>query len=157
GGLCAPAVGASHAAAAHGTTMSTTPNIGTTPTLILPAPGESERMLGVILRREAGLTAENIEEALEEQRRERRKEGGRLGEILVRLHHATEEQVLHALGTQLGLPLAAELKPEEVDPELVARVPINFAKAHRLVPVRRVLPEEGARLVIRPLVVVAMS
>ncbi len=107
----------------------------------LPAVGEDPRALGAILRRQTRLTASQLAEALDEQQAQRRedplKDGLRIGEILVRMHHVTEEEVLAALGTQLGLSMAADLKPEEVDAELVAKVPINFAKAHRLLPIRR--------------------
>jgi len=87
------------------------------------------------------LTAAQLAEALDEQQAQRRedphKEGARIGEILIRLHYVTEEEVLAALGAQLGLSVAADLKPEEVDQELVTKVPINFAKAHRVLPIRR--------------------
>jgi general secretion pathway protein E len=105
-----------------------------------PAPSE-DRLLGAILRRQAGLTPSQIAEALDEQQAQRladpHKENTRIGELLVRLHHATEAQVLAALGAQLGLGFSADLKPEEIDNELVARVPINFAKAHHLLPMRK--------------------
>ncbi len=104
-------------------------------------PGE-ERLLGAILRRQAGITAQQIAEALDEQRLQRhedpRRENARLGEMLIRLHHVTEAQVLAALGAQLGLAFSADLKPEEIDLTLVAKVPINFAKAHHMLPVRSV-------------------
>ncbi len=64
-------------------------------------------------------------------------EGGRLGEILVRMRAVTEEQVQQALGKQLGIAYRAELKPDEVDLELIAHVPIGFAKQHRLLVVRK--------------------
>src|SRR5689334_13457290 len=95
-----------------------------------------ERQLGAILRKQTSLTAAQLEEALEEQRREPRKEGGRVGEILVRLRYVTEEQVLAALGTQLGLKVQPELKSEDVDPALVEVIPINFAKARKLLPLK---------------------
>jgi general secretion pathway protein E len=103
--------------------------------------GGSERALGAILIRQTKLTAGQLAQALDEQQAQRRedpdKEGLRIGEILVRLRLVNEEEVLAALGTQLGVTFASNLKPEEVDPELCSKVPINFAKAHRLLPVRR--------------------
>jgi general secretion pathway protein E len=101
-----------------------------------------ERALGAILRRITRLTAQQLAEGLDEQQAQRReephKEGLRIGEILVRLHYVTEADVLAALGAQLGLEVADDLPPESIDAELVARVPINFARGHRLIPVRRV-------------------
>ena len=48
-------------------------------------------------------------------------EGGRIGEILVRRNYVTEEEMLHALASQLDLPMVNELKPEECDSELARR------------------------------------
>src|SRR5262245_5834995 len=93
-----------------------------------------DRALGQILIRTTRLTEAQLEQALEWQR----DEGGRLGEILLRRNLLDENEVLKALAWQLDLPLALELKPEECDPELALKVPINFAKQHRLVPIRRV-------------------
>ena len=118
-------------------------DITTQATLTLPAPtiAAEPRLLGAILRQQTELSEAQLGEALEEQRATRTaeatREGSRIGEVLVRLHYATEEQVLTALAQQLGLVVLAELKPEEVDTELCALVPINFAKAHQLLPIRR--------------------
>ena len=65
------------------------------------------------------------------------REGGRLSDVLLKQRMVGEEALLRAWGERLGIPLAGELKPEEVDPELVANVPINFAKQYRICPVRR--------------------
>ncbi|MSP59010.1 MAG: type II secretion system protein GspE [Myxococcales bacterium] len=106
----------------------------------VPGPG-AERLLGAILQRQTALTAAQLAEGLDEQqaqrREEPRKEGARIGEILVRLHHLTEAEVLAALGTQLGVGFALTLKPEEIDVEQVAKVPINFARSHQMLPVRK--------------------
>ena len=99
----------------------------------MSAPG-SERLLGQILLREGKVTQANIADALVMQK----EEGGRIGELLVRNHVITEEDMLKALAWQLDLPMLKELKPEECDPELALKVPINFAKQHRLMPIRRV-------------------
>jgi general secretion pathway protein E len=100
----------------------------------MPASGAHERALGQILIRQAGLTEQQLDDGLRVQS----EEGGRIGEILVRRNYVTEEQMLHALASQLDLPMVNEIKPEECDAELATRVPINFAKQHRLMPIRRV-------------------
>jgi general secretion pathway protein E len=64
-------------------------------------------------------------------------EGGRLGEILVKARAVTEEEVLQALGRQLGIGYSAELKVDEVDADLATGIPIGFAKQHRLLAVKR--------------------
>lgn len=98
-----------------------------------PRAQTDERALGQILMKHTALTAEQLEEALRAQR----DEGGRIGEILVRSHLVTEEEVLVALAEQLDLPVMMEVKPEECDAELAVKVPINFAKQHRLLPLKR--------------------
>ncbi|HEX9103398.1 MAG TPA: type II secretion system ATPase GspE [Polyangia bacterium] len=100
----------------------------------MPAAGAHPRALGQILMRQTPLSEQQLDDALRVQR----EEGGRIGEILVRRNYVTEEQMLHALASQLDLPMVTEIKPEECEIELAALVPINFAKQHRLMPVRRV-------------------
>jgi general secretion pathway protein E len=64
-------------------------------------------------------------------------EGTRLGEILLRRRAVTEEQVLRALGHQFGLDVLLEIKPDTIDQDLVQRIPINFAKQHSVLLLRR--------------------
>jgi general secretion pathway protein E len=102
-------------------------------TMEIAISGVDERALGQILLRQQKISQAQLEDALDAQR----EEGGRIGEILTRRGFATDEEVLQALSQQLDLPLMNELKPEECDAELALKVPINFAKQHRLIPVRR--------------------
>jgi general secretion pathway protein E len=88
------------------------------------------RLLGEILRATANLSPEKVEEALALQA----EKGGRLGELLVGMKAVTEEQVARALALQLDLPYVARIVPDEVAPELVKKVPINFAKQARMLP-----------------------
>ncbi|MGQ0507097.1 MAG: type II secretion system ATPase GspE [Myxococcaceae bacterium] len=88
------------------------------------------RPIGEILKHTVGLTDEKIQEALAAQA----EKGGRLGEVLVGLKAVTEEDVAKALCAQLDLPYLARILPEEVDAELVKKVPINFAKQYRILP-----------------------
>ncbi|WNG15570.1 type II secretion system ATPase GspE [Cystobacter fuscus] len=95
------------------------------------------RPLGEILRRTSGLTEDKLQEALQLQA----DKGGRLGELLVGLKAVSEEDVAKALGLQLDLPYLARIFIEEIDPELIKRVPINFAKQARILPLS---VEDGA-------------
>jgi general secretion pathway protein E len=88
------------------------------------------RPLGEILRATCGLTEEKLQEALQLQA----EKGGRLGEILVGMKAVGEEDVAKALGLQLDMPYLARIFIEEVAPELIKRVPINFAKQARVLP-----------------------
>jgi general secretion pathway protein E len=91
---------------------------------------------------EAGppLTPALVEQALATQQ----EEGGRIGEILIKMRAVTEEDVLAALGRQLGMAVLVELKAADVDVELAAQVPIGFAKQHRVLVLRR----EGDTVVV---------
>jgi general secretion pathway protein E len=100
------------------------------------------RPLGEILKVSAGLTQEKLEEALATQA----EKGGRLGELLVAAKAVTEEQVARALAAQLDLPFLERIFPDEVDAELVKRVPINFAKQARILPLK--LEGETAMLAV---------
>ncbi len=93
----------------------------------------AEKLIGQILLGSAGLTPEALELGLAAQVQE----GGRLGDLLIRARSVTEEDVLRALGVQLGIGFSADLTPADLDADLCARVPIGFAKQHRLLPIKR--------------------
>src|SRR6201995_5158512 len=80
-----------------------------------------------------GLAPEVIDQALQSQATE----GGRIGEVLVKMRAVTEEDVLQALGRQLGISVFGDLKIADVDVDLAAQVPIGFAKQHRVLALRR--------------------
>ena len=86
--------------------------------------------LGEMLLRGTRLTPEQLDAA---QRRQA-ESGGRLAEILIEDGALTEEELLDALGRQLALRVRREIRAEDVDEEVIARVPIGFAKAHGLLP-----------------------
>jgi general secretion pathway protein E len=111
------------------------------------------RPLGEILMATAGVPAEKIEEALASQR----EKGGRIGEILVGLKAATEEQVLRALGAQLDLPFLARVNADDVDNALVQKFPINFAKQFKILPLRRDPDGKIAAAVADPLETAALD
>ncbi len=74
---------------------------------------------------------------LEEGLRLQKEQGGKIGEILVRLKFLTEEKVLEALSSQWQFPFLPSLDIKEIDPTLVEKVPISFAKRYELLPFKR--------------------
>ena len=88
------------------------------------------RLIGEILV-ESGLSSERLKKALELQK----KKGGRIGALLVRLSFVTEDDVLKALGAQLGLPYQPDLG--ELDRELALKLPITYAKKAVAIPLRK--------------------
>jgi general secretion pathway protein E len=91
-----------------------------------------QKRLGQILT-EQGLAPDLLEQAIATQA----EEGGRLGEILVRMRATSEDEVLKALGRQLGIGFAADVPRGEIDNELATSLPIGFEKQHKILPIKR--------------------
>ena len=90
------------------------------------------RPLGEILIESFGLPREKLDEALAAQA----EKGGRLGEVLIGLKAMSDEQITRALGAQLDLEYIGVISIDDVDPELVKKVPINFAKQSKFIPLK---------------------
>ncbi|HEB49130.1 MAG TPA: type II secretion system protein GspE [Desulfobulbus sp.] len=86
--------------------------------------------LGTILVESFGLDPAALEEALRVQE----EKGGRLGEILVQQKKISEDDLLRARSEQCGLEVCYSL-PAEIDPFFTERVPIQFLKKFRMIPV----------------------
>ena len=94
--------------------------------------------LGECLLKEGIITASQLEKAVVTQRQE----GGRLGEVLVRLGVVKEEQILAVLGKQLNMPYfslgTGMLKPA-MDQGLENLIPHEFAFKNAVLPLSRML------------------
>ena len=100
-----------------------------------------DRRLGQILLARGTIDQAALSHALETQR----ERGGRLGDVLVALKAIEESDLLAALGEQLDLPVLAAIDDAEIADELVARVPINFAKQYKILPLE-ITEDEVARV-----------
>ncbi|MBI5509538.1 MAG: type II secretion system ATPase GspE [Deltaproteobacteria bacterium] len=89
-----------------------------------------DEKLGEILLRRGSVTPESLAAALATQS----ERGGRLGEVLVGQKLLSEEDLVKALAEQLDLPLIDKIDDRAIPDELITKVPINFAKQYRLVP-----------------------
>jgi len=89
-----------------------------------------QKRLGELLREIAGLTEAQLGEALAQQR----ENGAPIGEILITLRYVTREQYLEALARQFDLPFLSALPRTSVNSELLAKIPLAFAKRYELVP-----------------------
>jgi type IV pilus assembly protein PilB len=89
----------------------------------------SYKSLGSLLVENKVITQEQIEKALDRQR----KKGGLLGDIIVEMGLASETQVLTALAQQLNIP---HLTPDDViiDPEIIRLVPERMARQRMVIP-----------------------
>jgi type IV pilus assembly protein PilB len=99
------------------------------------------KLLGEILVETAGVTPEQVQRALEHQKKKK----CRVGEALVQLRMATEEQVTKALCRQNGLKFVNLETPKgRIPPDLVAAIPADLALEFRVVPVAR----QGAQVLV---------
>ncbi|MBA3753352.1 MAG: type II secretion system ATPase GspE [Nitrospira sp.] len=87
--------------------------------------------LGRILCDKFALAPSKLEEALTTQG----EKGGLLGELLVKQRLIREEDLLQALSIQLDLPWMPHLESKMVDPTLIQKIPIGFARRYRMLPV----------------------
>jgi len=87
------------------------------------------KKLGEILVNNAAITEEQLQRALDFQRRE----GGLLGEILVKLGYIGEREIVQALTTQYGFPFVL-LESFDFNQEAGKLVPENVARQYSLVP-----------------------
>jgi general secretion pathway protein E len=93
-------------------------------------PNDESLDLGEILLRETRLTPEQLEQARLRQTGSQE----RLADVLVEEGFLNPDEVLLALGRQQGLEVLSSLDLEQIDETLMARVPIGFAKQHRVLP-----------------------
>ena len=93
----------------------------------------AHKRIGEILVESGVVKPAAVDQALATQQ----SEGGLLGELLIKGHACTEDDVLRALGAQLGIAFLADFPVVEMDAELAAKVPIGFAKQHRVMPLKR--------------------
>ena len=89
--------------------------------------------LGEILVRDSLISADQLKQALEYQKRE----GGRLGTCLVKLGLVSDEDITAVLSRQYGVP-SINLKFYEVDPTVIKLIPQETAVRYQIVPLSRV-------------------
>jgi type IV pilus assembly protein PilB len=79
------------------------------------------------------IDASGLEQALERQRAT----GGKLGEVLISLSLASEEQIVDALAEQLGIDVFDVSKTFTLDPDVVLTIPEHIARHHHALAVGR--------------------
>jgi len=92
--------------------------------------GVRKKLIGQVLKEMRLVHEGQIQEALGVQK----KEGGRIGQILIRLGHITDAQLAVALGKQSGLEVV-DLSAFEPQKDAVAKVDESYARPFQLVPV----------------------
>lgn len=91
------------------------------------------KQLGELLLEKGIISKEQLNKALEIQK----ERGGLIGQILVGLQYATEEEIAQALTVQYGFPYLP-LSNYEIDSELVKLIPENVAKQYNLIPIDKI-------------------
>ncbi|MDD5491262.1 MAG: type II secretion system ATPase GspE [bacterium] len=70
----------------------------------------------------------------------------RLDQILLRLSYVKKDQLFNALSKVLNIPYI-RLNKEKIDPEVVKKIPANYAYQHRILPMRE---EDGVLVIAMP-------
>ncbi len=91
-------------------------------------------LLGEILVQSGRVTPAQVAAALDRQRQTAPRR--RIGEILVADGLISESDLLSALGRQFGCEVLLAVAPELLDPALVTALPVEWARAHGLLPIR---------------------
>ena len=92
-----------------------------------------KQLFGQILLKRGLITDEQLRDALNTQK----KEGGVLGEILVKLGYLTERDVVVALIVQCGFPYIAVNK-YDIDPKVLVLLPEDKARQFDVIPLDKV-------------------
>ena len=90
----------------------------------------SKERIGELLVKHSALTGPQLEEALEIQRME----GGLLGDILLKKNYIHPHDLIKVVCLQIGIPYQTEIKVDEIDPNIVKDLSINYAKHHEVLP-----------------------
>jgi len=91
------------------------------------------KQLGELLIEKGVINAKQLEQALKIQS----VKGSLIGQILVALGYATEEEIAQAITVQYGFPYLP-LKGYEVDHEVIATIPENVARQYCLIPIDKI-------------------
>ncbi|MBI4912079.1 MAG: type IV-A pilus assembly ATPase PilB [Acidobacteria bacterium] len=89
--------------------------------------------LGEMLVKAQLITEPQLEEAMKIQRRD----GGKLGSIVVRQGFCSDQDIVSFLGMQYGVPAADLDQWPPIDPAVVALVPAELAHKHKVLPLQR--------------------
>ncbi|MCP4220586.1 MAG: type IV-A pilus assembly ATPase PilB [bacterium] len=89
--------------------------------------------IGEFLLNDGRITSEQLQNALEVQK----KEPGKLGSVLIRLDYVTEEDIAQALSKQFGYP-SINLSKFDIDEKVLELIKPEIARKHIVMPVHRI-------------------
>jgi general secretion pathway protein E len=99
-------------------------------TQILERVEEKKERIGELLIKHTSLTRDQLNEALEIQKID----GTLLGDILIQKNYIQPHDLVKVLCHQMHVPYLNEIKLDEIDPNLVRDISINYAKQHEILP-----------------------
>lgn len=91
------------------------------------------KLLGELLLEKGIINEAQLEKALKIQK----EKGGLIGQIIVMLGYAKEEEIAQALTVQYGFPYLP-LESYEISPDVIKLVPENVAKQYNLIAIDRI-------------------
>jgi hypothetical protein len=86
-----------------------------------------------ILLDRSWVSAQDLDKA-----RQRKKPGQELADVLVEMGALEPQRLARALAQEYRLPFQAHIDENSLDPVLVSKIPINYAKKNRLLPLSSV-------------------
>ncbi|MFQ5579612.1 MAG: GspE/PulE family protein [Nitrospiria bacterium] len=98
----------------------------------MPKSFQNRKRLGEMLISEGLLSEAQLERTLAEQR----EHGGRIGMLLKDLGFVTEDDIIKALGRQMGIAYV-DLSSTIIDPEVIKTVPEILARRHSVIPLHK--------------------
>lgn len=91
----------------------------------------NKKKIGELLLQHTSLTEAQLKEALSLQKQENKL----LGEILLSKNFIHPHDITKVICHQIEIPYLSELKVEEIDPNIVKDISINYAKHHEALPI----------------------
>lgn len=93
----------------------------------------SDNTIGQILMGVSRLKPEQLQEALEHVDGDET-QVEEVTDYLLKKRIITEDELIQALSLQTGIPIAKDLAQADIDPQLIEKIPISFAKKHNVMP-----------------------
>lgn len=87
--------------------------------------------IGELLLKHTSLTQEQLDEALKVQR----ESGMLIGEILLKKNYIHPHDIIKVICNQVDIPYITDIKVDEIDPNIIKDIPINYAKQNEVIPV----------------------
>ncbi|TET97937.1 MAG: type IV-A pilus assembly ATPase PilB [Candidatus Stahlbacteria bacterium] len=97
------------------------------------------KRIGQILIEAGKITPEQLENALNQQKKTAKK----LGAILIEEGYISESELARTLSQKFRVP-SVDIRPEDVDPKLIHQIPPDMAQRHQVFPVNR----KGRKLIL---------